>query len=230
MGHPPVEVCVSAKRDKRRKEDNPILSYIRSGGPAAMALGFAGMLVEEYFWFCVGLCYLGLILSLIDCARNANLGRWRYFLSAVFIFVIVAMTCGVVIGNVKPTIRAAWLAGNYPPGTDVHGILWRNGLSELMVTIANNTEDDIKDVDIELRTDGATVDGKSASPLCSLLPGSSIEFIATDQQGSQQRFPPPGSPSNRAYRLLCSNIPARMLVTLEVAVTDQSQNQTLHRG
>ncbi len=65
---------------------------------------------------------------------ETSLGKSRYALVALFLLVVVGFTV-IVRGGVKPILHAKWTAGNYAEGSDVQGLAWKKGWSDLRVYV-----------------------------------------------------------------------------------------------
>lgn len=192
--------------------------YLRTIGFSSFCLAIASFLMEDYFPLFVVFCYLALGIAVVDSAMEAGLGKFRYFVAGFFFVVALAFTFGVVIGTTRPTIDSSWFAGNYPTGTDVDGITWNSGWSDLRLGLRDDADEDLKDVDIELRVDGWTVATEVIGDLCTVAAGSALQIRGTDQRGNQFQFPK--GPQSQTYHLMCPKIPAHMSVWVLVAMTN----------
>ncbi len=126
-----------------------LTAYLRSIGAVAFTLAIGTILMENSFWWFVVLAYVAFIASLIDPFFEKGLGKPRYIFVLFFLCVMVIFTLKVVLGKVYFETTAQWTEGNYTAGSEIHGIKWQDGWSDLTISIFNRSETDIKDLDVE---------------------------------------------------------------------------------
>jgi hypothetical protein len=223
--HPEAKAKAEAAKASRAAVDtNPPdtesrrFIYLRTIGFSSFCLAIGAVLMEDYFPVFVVFSYLALGITIVDSVKEKGLGRFRYAIAGFFFLVALAFTFGVVIGTTKPTIDSNWFAGNYSTGTDINGITWNNGWSDLRLGVRDGTDEDLKDIDIEIRVDGWTVATKVIGDFCTLAAGSALQIRGTDQSGNQFQFPK--GASSQTYHLMCSRIPAHMGVWVIIAMTN----------
>jgi hypothetical protein len=195
------------------------LIYLRTIGFPAFCLAIAAVVMEVSFPMFVAFCYLALATAIVDSVLDVELGRFRYAMAGFLFVFALWFTFGFVIGTTKPTITSTWFAGNYAAGTDIDGLSWNDSWSELRLGIRDDSDEDLKDVDIELRPDGWMAEAKVVGDLCILAPGPTIAIMGTDQRGNQYRFSK--GLSNHSYHLMCAKIPAHMDVWVVIALTNE---------
>ena len=184
--------------------------------------------MESIFWWFVGLVLLALVLSIFSTLVDKSHGKFRYAFALFFLIVAAVFVWKIVIGMVVPEITAEWTDGNYAQGTNVNGLAWQSDWSHLTVLVSNNSNVDLKDVDIELSVDqwvaGIKVDG---NPNCSVIAGGRKPTITMKdpRTGSQQIL---SSAGDRApHRLLCDKLPASTGVRIAAAlVNDKSADHS----
>ncbi len=184
--------------------------------------------MEDYFWWFVALSYTGLAIVVVDCAKEASLGKFRHALIVYFLLVVVGFTF-IVWGGVKPKLKAQWTVGNYAEGSDVQGLVWKKGWSDLRVFVVNERDVDLKDVDVEFNVGVPVAAVKQIGELCSIVSeGGITDIVGTDNSTGEQIHFPLG-PSRHPYRILCAKIPARTAVEVVVAVTNEDSSDLTKR-
>jgi len=202
--------------------------YLEKAGVVSLLLAIGAMLMESMFWWFVGLVLLALVLSIFAALIDRSHGRSRYVFAMFFLIVAAIFVWKIVIGTVFPEITAEWTDGNYAEGTNVNGLNWRGDWSHLTVSIFNNSNVDLKDVDIELSVDqwvaGIKVDG---NPNCSVIAGGRKPIItARDPRTENQQII--ASPGERApHRLLCDKLPAATVARVVAGlINDRGANHS----
>lgn len=202
--------------------------YLQEAGVVSLLLGIGAILMESMFWWFVGHVLLALVLSIFAALIDTSHGGLRYALALFFVIFIAVFVWKIVIGWTFPAITAEWTDGNYAQGTNVSGLNWQGDWSHLTVSVFNNSNVDLKDVDIELSVDqwvaGIKVDG---NPNCSVIAGGRKPIITArdPRTGSQQII---SSPGERApHRLLCDKLPAATVVRVVAGlINDKSANHS----
>jgi hypothetical protein len=206
------------------------LAYLRATGFVSFSLAIGAILMEEYFWWFVAFFYVGLTIAVVDCWRETSLGKSRYALVAFFFLVIVGFTV-IIAGGVKPKLRAEWTPGNYAEGSDVQGLTWKKGWSDLRVSVGNDTRADLKDVDVEFDTGGYVAAVKQVGDFCSIAKGrlgGITDIIGTNGSTGEQTHFPLG-PQQNSYRILCAKLPAGIAVHVVVAVVNEDASDLTKR-
>lgn len=139
---------------------------------------------------------------------------------AFFSLAIIAFTLAFVWGPNKPKISADWMQGNFPPGTNVDGIVWANGYSQLRINLVNERNADFNDVDFEFHIHEGVADIRAVgNSFCSVVDTKPVRIFGTDNKTGQQTYFGGGF-VNLPYKLICTKIPARTEVGVEAALFD----------
>lgn len=208
---------------KPESSKSPVLGYLRATGFVSLVLAIGALLIEPYFWWFVVFMYVGLLIALVDCWLEKPLGGFKYVMSCFFLAVICIFTVGVVWPRFRPDFVAIWNRGDYASGSDIAGMKWQDGWSELRLSISNKYDVEMKDVEMEFLVEEPVADIKLASSLpCSIvLIGASPlgQPYMTDSSGKQTLL---GEPSfhDGPYRLLCDKLPSHTSVGLLLALND----------
>lgn len=120
-------------------------------------LGLGGTVpFPQLYWYGIGTFYFGFAVL----AVSALFERWRivYRIGACLLWVVIAAVVSIKMVFVSVPLIIAPLSdpGNYAVGTDVSGIKWEKGLSELRIMLSNQTIYDYDDVDIYFKPDVPT--------------------------------------------------------------------------
>lgn len=196
------------------------LAYLRTFGFVAFVLAIGAFLTEYFFWWFVLLFYAGITIALVDCIAEATLGKVRYVIAIFFVLVLVLFSYGFVYGPVRPSVNSEWSPGNYTNGVDVHGVTWQDKWSDLRITVANDNDADLNDVDMQFSIEEDVAQVKSISALCTVVDSDPLELSGMDASGHQVQFP--SYAAKHHYRFLCSKIPAHVRVGILAAVADPS--------
>ncbi|MGD0270733.1 MAG: hypothetical protein ABSB14_16830, partial [Candidatus Sulfotelmatobacter sp.] len=161
------------------------------------------------YWYSVGAFYAGMVAL----AVGALLERWplKHRIAVCLGWFIVAAGISAKAVFVKAPIDIFPSAnfGNYPDDTDVYGIKWERGLSEMRILISNHTANDYDDVDIYFTPDVPTrkVTQVSHVPDVSLVLVEPSNFVQPGQVSELWA-------SSMGFRLRCPKLPKN--TTMEV--------------
>jgi len=136
---PPVSPSVPAR--KRRPKENPAVAYLnRIGGGLSLVSVVSTFQFPSLYWYSVGAFYAGMVAL----AVGALLERWplKHRIAVCLGWFIVAAGISAKAVFVKAPIDIFPSAnfGNYPDDTDVYGIKWERGLSEMRILISNHSQ------------------------------------------------------------------------------------------
>jgi hypothetical protein len=137
----------------RRTAPGPVIAYLRKLGIGALLLGVAGMIFPAFFWWATGLFFTSAALWSLDVWLEPSLTRTFKGMIQFFIAAVVAVFIhGIVLFPANPKVVSVWAKSDYPSGSDINGIRWHQGLSELRVSFTNPTDRDFDDLDISIFT------------------------------------------------------------------------------
>ncbi len=141
-----------------QKPERPILAYLRASSAVGSFIGITGMILPAFFWWAASLFYLSLFIGLIDLFFEKSV-NWaaRLFFAVIILMIFYGFTFGIVRFPAPVEVQSFWTKSDYPSGTDVSGIKWRPGLSELHVSFHNPTDRDYEDFDLSMLTTGGIV-------------------------------------------------------------------------
>src|SRR6266481_1871582 len=195
--------------------------HLRTIEVVAFVLAIGAILMEHYFWWFVAFMYIGLLIQIVHSVMARAAGNFRYVTAAFFLLVLTLFTLQVVIGTSYFGTTSMWTKGSYTPGTNVHGLLWEDGWSELTFSISNNTNADMKDLDIEFLIDESVVDIKKVDEIPCVIVKSGVHPVDVTvkfSDGRQQLMTPVGYKA--PYRLLCDRLPAHTGISLIAALAN----------
>jgi hypothetical protein len=175
--------------------------------------------MEDHFWWFVAFTYIGLVIQTVHSLTDNAIGRGKYLSGLFFVSVIALFTFKGVVGTTYFESTSQWTEGNYTPGTDVHGINWQDGWSELQFSIANNSNYDLKDFDLEFLVDeGVEAITKVNDVGCTVVQSGPrvIDVTVKSQNGQQQLMNSLGYLG--PYRMLSDKVPAHTGISLIIAL------------
>jgi hypothetical protein len=116
----------------------------------------------------------------------------------------------------------------FADGQNVEGIIWQRNFSHAVLHIANLSDENFSDIDLAIVSDAPIIEAVAKAPFCectvgpySLPPVQDVLLIGTTEDG--ERIAIPRDPTLKTiaienkYRLLCSKLPARSEVRVDLA-------------
>src|SRR5258708_14166927 len=175
--------------------------------------------MDSFFWWFVAFTYFGVAISMGDSIIEVSLGKFRWILASFFFLFLIFFTVKVVVGSVYPEPTVSWTEGNYPGGTDIHGLIWQDGWFDLEVVIHNNTSTDLKDMDVAFRVDEGVADFKIiGGPKCELIDSDRPSEPTARGEDGVQRLMHQDFSIHGTYRLLCDKVPGGTRVKMMMAI------------
>jgi hypothetical protein len=174
------------------------------------------MILSVFFWWAAGLFYLGLVIGLIDLYFEKSVGQIvRIFFAVVILTICYGFTFGIVRFPAPIELQSNWSKSDYPTGTDVSGIKWRPGISELRVSFHNPTDRDYEDVDLSiLTTEGVAQVSQVTSIPCAPV----SENVISVHDSQSDVFQSLASPGPQRFR--CDKLPGGATVQFLLAVAN----------
>jgi hypothetical protein len=149
---PPVVVPVRTPK----KIGRGLHLFLKVFGTADLLLGAASMLLTDFFTLAEVLIYMGLAAWIFECWVSQDVPLVAKGMATAFIAALGgAFTWGIVIYPADPDVKSYWAKSDYSAGSDINGIQWDQGLSELRIFITNPTNRDFNDFDVSIQTNEA---------------------------------------------------------------------------
>jgi hypothetical protein len=206
--------------------------YLRNVGGGLSLMGLATILPSSHFyWWNVGAFYIG-VLALAAEAMLENWSlRWRVGVCAVWLAFLVLFSWKVVWVSApfEPMFTAG--DGDYAVGSDVYGIKWESGVSDLSIAIPNPTSFNYEGLDISFKPDVPVREIAQVTSLADVsyqvireargMEIANMKFTAKDKNG---RVVSSGSPTLYAsadgFRMHCPDLPPNTILELFVALVN----------
>jgi len=128
----------------------------RNGFPLGLLVASVTIFLTPYFWSCVGLFALAVLISAIDVWKEVVVPKHNQTSKIVFITVsvtAVGLFCFWLFRPVPLMLTASSSVPRYGPGTNIDGIPWSNSYAELRFTLTNTSSVDLDNLDVEVSTD-----------------------------------------------------------------------------
>jgi hypothetical protein len=130
------------------------IAYLRTTGTVGTFLGIGLTVSSILFWWGTTFLYVGLILWLIDLILERDLTKAAKLIFAGSIGVLILLfTVGIVAYPAPLNLSCNW----NPQGAAVTGIVWKPGMSAVVVHVTNPTSRDYDHLDITLWVSEAVV-------------------------------------------------------------------------
>lgn len=215
-----------------RDRANPVIDFFRKigGGLGVAALGGFVMTTHFYWWGVAIVCVGVLVLAAESLLTSWNL---EYKIAASAFCLVAGLWLSSAVIWVRAPLAPALTAsdGDYPTGSDVHGIKWESGMSDLSITISNHTTLDYEGLDITFRADVPTRKFVQVTTVpnvqLSLVQKwgnaeiTNYRTIAKDKYGNVVKTPPVQYyASSGGFRLQCPDLPPDTNLELFVALVN----------
>lgn len=220
----------TSRLPKKRDKSLPLGRYLESIGGSLTVAGFFTTFPAKLYWVGVGLFFGGMLFVALGVLwEDWKLG-WRLLVCLFWSALTVLVAVAVVFVPAPLSIAANSGWGAYADKSDVYGISWERGMSELRVTLLNQTDNNYDDLDFNMVPDVETrkVVQVTSVPNVTLMvggdTGASGEIISDSHllvNGVEQ--PQPTYSSRDGFRLLCSRFPKHSKMELIVALVNPVQ-------
>jgi hypothetical protein len=190
--------------------------------------GFISTFPTKLYWIGVGMFLGGMLCLAIGAALEDWKIGWRLFACILWIALGVTISLAVVFVPAPLGIAANSYSGDYADKSDVYGITWEKGMSELRVVLINPTDNNYDDLDFNIVPD---VETRKAMQITSvpnvsiMLGGESDGPIIADAHflinGVEQ--PQPAYSSKNGFRTLCPRLPKHSKMEIVAALVNPIQ-------
>ena len=199
-----------------RPATDKTIMYLRGFGAIGFLVGLAGMIFTSFFWPAIGLLAVAFLAGIVDVWRERDLPMPAKI-------AISAAICGIGIWIAKVVVfypapietSSSWFKADYPDGTNVSGINWKSGYSELRVSFHNQSERDYDDAEFLLSIPQAFDEVAQVTSLPCFRVQSNI-ISAHDSQSDV--FQPLGE--NAIIHFSCPKLPKDSTVQFLIAVVN----------
>lgn len=191
---------------------------LQAFGGSGLLLGIAAMIFPVLFWSGIALFIVsGVIWSLDVWAERYSIGS-KLTLQLFIVSIVALVMWRIVFFPADPQISAAWAKSDYKPGTNINGLEWHKGLSELRVFISNPTDRDFSDFDFSIITKESVFEVSQATSIpCNRI---NDDNVITFHDSANDVFE--HAPSTEPIRFRCDKLPggASMNFVLSLANDD----------
>jgi hypothetical protein len=125
-----------------------VITLLRIVGPILLGVG-AFLMSFGVFWLGIFFLLGALLVVIIDVVLEQNLSRVIKLCCVILGMLSILAVYKYIISPPAPLMmHGASKISDYPDGTDVSGIAWRSGMSELTIYIDNSSSQDISQLSI----------------------------------------------------------------------------------
>jgi hypothetical protein len=148
---------VATPRAPRKKSPpasklHPFIKWMRTAVLAGFLVGLGGLFLTEWFWLAVAIIYVGFLVLLVDLWFEPELtNNWKIGIAVVIVALIMVFSWTIVIVPAPLTMEAIITDAAYPPGTDIHGIIWKKGFTELRLNIFNTSNRNYQNMSLSIQ-------------------------------------------------------------------------------
>jgi len=131
---------------------HPFIKWMRTAVIAGLLLGLSGLFLIEWFWVAVALIYVSFLVLVIDVWFEPELTRrWKIGVTVVAILLSAAFSWKIVFVPAPLPMQALITDGEYAAGTNIHGIVWKKGFTELRLIIINPSDHDYDNLSLSVQ-------------------------------------------------------------------------------
>jgi len=106
----------------------------------------------EWFALAVAIIYVSFLVLLIDVWFESELtNKWRIGIAVVIVALIAAFSWRIVFVPAPLPMVAIITDAGYPPGTDINGIIWKPGFTELRLNILNTSDRNYQNISLSIQ-------------------------------------------------------------------------------
>jgi hypothetical protein len=232
MVHMPPLTPTERQPKKTRKTEPrnpwPFGRYLESIGGSLTVAGFISTFPTKLYWVGVGMFLGGMLCLALGAILEDWKLRWRLLACIFWIALAAKVALAVVFVPAPLDIVAKPYPGDYADKSDVYGIVWEKGMSELRVILVNSTDNNYDDLDFNIVPDVETRKAMQITsvPNVSLMAGGETdgEIVADSHfliNGVEQPQPPYSSKDG--FRMLCSRFPKHSKMEIIVALVNPVQ-------
>ncbi|MGH7047750.1 MAG: hypothetical protein ACREE2_15325 [Stellaceae bacterium] len=128
------------------------MKWMRGVGITGVLIGLGGILFGEWFWPVVVLIYISLLAILIDVWFEPELvWKWKIGATAGTIALAAFFSWGIVFVRAPLPVTAMITDAGYPSGTNIHGIVWKTGFTELRLTLFNPSNYNYRNIALSIQ-------------------------------------------------------------------------------
>jgi hypothetical protein len=211
---------------------HPFIRWIRAAGIAAELFGWGTLVLGGWFWPGVGLIYAGFLLVIVDVWVEPELKSYRKCRIGTVLTVITfaaMFSWGIVCVKAPLEVSAIVTDAEYPAGTTIAGLAWKEEFTELQVWIVNPTNRNYDNVSVIIRP---------TEPVAAIAQITNIPEVSFEDKNGQSvrlmdinpRAATAGAiplvllATNAGYRMRCSHLPAETTIRVVLALADVKWN------
>ena len=204
------------------------MKWMRAAGILAFLLGLSAILFVGWFWAAVALVYLSFLILMTDVWFEPELTKgWKIGVAAVLIAFTAAFTWKMVLVEAPLSMQAIITDGDYQPGTNINGIIWKKGFAELRLMLFNPSHNDYHDVDLSLQPVEPIAAIKQGTNLSGVVFLDRLRFSArmvAHVSGKNTALPFIIAATDAGYTMHCSDFPAQTSIEIVMALANVKWN------
>ena len=224
---PPEPPSMGAPNPRgRRPSPAAIVKWTRGIGLAGLAIGIGSVVVTDWFWPGVGLCYFALAVLIADAWLEPELSSlWKWILTGILVLLGAGFSVSFVFSSAPLNVTALIADAPNQLGASVAGIDIKSDYTMVTLGITNDSDADYNSVDILIRPSSPIIKiaQLTSVPNCFLEPDNMIEMhqYYLDNIGkTKTENPLVLIATDAGYRFRCSKIPAGATVQIVFAVSE----------
>ena len=217
---PQIAVMVHPQ-EQQKKEVRPVLEsrvlgYLRAVGIVGVLWTVAAMILPYFFRAATALIYIASALGLADLYWEKALPKLAKIIGAGVVVIAAGLfTYSIVLFPAQLKCGSYWVKSDYPEGSDIAGIKWRQGFSELRVSIKNPTDRDYDELNISILSPEAVIEIVQSTAIpCSPI----SQDVATPHDTLGTVFHPLFDTGPKRFR--CAKLPSYSTMEFVLAVAN----------
>jgi hypothetical protein len=205
---------------------HPFIKWMRTAAIAGFLGGLSGLFLIEWFWVGVALIYLSFLVLLIDVWFEPELTRrWKIGVTVGIIVLSAGFSWKFVFVPAPLQMQAIITDGEYAPGTNLHGIIWKKGFTELRLFIWNSSDHDYDNLNLLIQP---------TEPIAAIAQGTNVSGITLSDNkrlmvspvdvnhatGQQTAIPVVILATDAGYRMSCPRLSRETSIEIVMALAE----------
>jgi hypothetical protein len=201
---------------------------MRTAGIAGLLVGLSSVVLLGWFWAGVVLIHISFAVLLIDLWLERELFRiWKIAATFIVLLIAGAFSWGFVFVPAPLAIQATITDGAYPPGTNLNGIVWRQGFTELRVDLYNQSIYNYDNVSVVIQPTEpiAAIAQRTTIPGVLFYDAKRLHTgVIQFNSGKQTAIPAVIVATDAGYLMHCERLPAHTSIEIEIALAEIKWN------